>query len=68
MAAYPASYRFFFTFIVPIAFLTTVPAETLLGRGEPMWIMGSMFLAIGLLYVSNQFWRFALKFYTSASS
>jgi ABC-2 type transport system permease protein len=68
MAAYPASYRFFFTFIVPIAFLTTVPAETLLGRGEPMWIMGSMFLAIGLLYASNQFWRFALKFYTSASS
>ncbi len=68
MAAYPASYRFFFTFIVPIAFLTTVPAETLLGRGDPMWIMGSMFLAIGLLYASNQFWRFALKFYTSASS
>jgi ABC-2 type transport system permease protein len=68
MAAYPASYRFFFTFIVPIAFLTTVPAETLLGRGEAIWILGSMFLAIGLLYVSNQFWRFALKFYTSASS
>jgi len=27
-----------------------------------------MFLAIGLLFASNQFWRFALKFYTSASS
>ena len=68
MAAYPASYRFFFTFIVPIAFLTTVPAETLLGRGEPVWIIGSIFLAIALLYASNQFWRFALRFYTSASS
>ncbi len=33
-----------------------------------MWIMGSMFLAIGLLFVSNRFWRFALRFYTSASS
>jgi ABC-2 type transport system permease protein len=68
MVAYPASYRFFFTFVVPIAFLTTVPAETLLGRGEPIWIIGSMFLAITLLYASHQFWRFALRFYTSASS
>ena len=68
MVAYPASYRFFFTFVVPIAFLTTVPAETLLGRGEAIWIIGSMFLAIALLYASHQFWRFALRFYTSASS
>lgn len=68
MAAYPASYRFFFTFVIPIAFLTTVPSETLLGRGEAIWIIGSMFLAIGLLYTSNRFWRFALRFYTSASS
>ncbi len=68
MAAYPASYRFFFTFIVPIAFLTTVPSEALLGRAEPVWILGSMFLAIALLYASNKFWRFALRFYTSASS
>jgi ABC-2 type transport system permease protein len=68
MVAYPASYRFFFTFVVPIAFLTTVPAETLLGRGESIWIIGSMLLAIALLYSSHQFWRFALRFYTSASS
>ncbi|MBD2178918.1 ABC-2 family transporter protein [Pseudanabaena sp. FACHB-1998] len=68
MAAYPASYRFFFTFIVPIAFLTTVPSEALLGRAEPVWILGSMFLAIALLYASNKFWKFALRFYTSASS
>jgi len=68
MAAYPASYRFFFTFVVPIAFLTTVPAEALLGRGEAVWIIGSSFLAIVLLYASNKFWKFALKFYTSASS
>ena len=68
MVAYPAPYRFFFTFVVPIAFLTTVPAETLLGRGEAIWIIGSMCLAIALLYASHQFWRFALRFYTSASS
>lgn len=55
MAAYPTSYRFFFTFVVPIAFLTTVPAEALLGRGEAIWTAGSIFLAIALLYASHKF-------------
>lgn len=68
MVAYPAAYRFFFTFIVPVAFLTTVPAETMLGRGDILWIAGSGILAIALLFASRYFWQFALRFYTSASS
>lgn len=68
MAAYPVAYRFFFTFIVPVAFLTTVPAETLLNRVQAGWILGSGMLAVILLLVSRSFWRFALRFYTSASS
>ncbi|WP_445313655.1 ABC transporter permease [Microcoleus vaginatus] len=68
MAAYPAAYRFFFTFVVPVAFLTTVPAEAMLGRGEIVWLAGAGILAIGLLYFSRYFWQFALRFYTSASS
>ncbi|WP_341733659.1 ABC transporter permease [Microcoleus sp. EPA2] len=68
MVAYPAAYRFFFTFIVPVAFLTTVPAETMLGRGDILWIAGAGILAIALLFASRYFWQFALRFYTSASS
>ncbi|MER3433814.1 MAG: ABC transporter permease [Leptolyngbya sp. ERB_1_1] len=68
MAAYPIAYQFFFTFIVPVAFLTTIPAEAMLGRTEFSWIIGAGFLAIALLFVSRFFWRFALRFYTSASS
>ncbi len=68
IAAYPATYRFFFTFIVPVAFLTTVPAEAMLGRGQWLWTLGSGGLAIALLGCSHLFWRFALRFYTSASS
>jgi ABC-2 type transport system permease protein len=68
IGAYPPAYRFFFTFVVPVAFLTTVPAQTLLGRGDPMWIVGGGCLAIVLLFLSNRFWQFALRFYTSASS
>jgi ABC-2 type transport system permease protein len=68
IGAYPPAYRFFFTFVVPVTFLTTVPAETLLGRGNPAWIAGGGCLAAVLLLLSSYFWRFALRFYTSASS
>jgi ABC-2 type transport system permease protein len=68
MAAYPAAYRFFFTFVVPVAFFTTVPAEAMLGRGDLVWISGAGVLAIALLCASRYFWQFALRFYTSASS
>ena len=68
MVAYPTAYRFFFTFVVPVAFLTTVPAEAMLGRVQVGWIVGAAVLALGLLLVSRVFWGFALRFYTSASS
>lgn len=68
LVAYPVAYRLFFTFVVPVAFLTTVPAETLLGRAQWPWLVGSALLAVGLLVGSHLFWRFALRFYTSASS
>lgn len=66
--AYPAAYRVFFTFVVPVAFLTTVPAQVLLGQSSLSWLIGAVFLAGFLFFVSTWFWRFALRFYTSASS
>ena len=65
---YPAVYRIFFTFIVPVAFLTTVPARTMIGRSDPIWLLGSALLALALFQTSKWFWTFALRFYTSASS
>jgi len=68
MAAYPVAYRFFFTFVVPVAFLTTVPAQVILGQSVGQGLAIAMLLALGLLACSHYFWRFALRFYTSASS
>jgi ABC-2 type transport system permease protein len=68
VVAYPSAYRVFFTFVMPIAFLTTVPAQIFLGRGEWLWMLASGGLAIALLQFSRWFWQFALRFYTSASS
>jgi ABC-2 type transport system permease protein len=68
MAAYPASYRMFFTFVVPVAFLTTVPAEVILGRLSWQSMGWSGLTAVVLFCLSSWVWRFALRFYTSASS
>ncbi|MTJ09087.1 ABC transporter permease [Anabaena sp. UHCC 0204] len=68
ISAYPATYRLFFTFIVPVVFLTTVPAQIILGQIQFTWLIGTVFLAILLFFISTRFWRFALRFYTSASS
>jgi ABC-2 type transport system permease protein len=68
MAAYPAAFRFFFTFVVPVAFLTTIPAEAMLGRSQLSGMIGAGVLALVLFFISTRFWRFALRFYTSASS
>ena len=68
IVAYPMSYRIFFTFIIPVTFLTTVPAQMILGRTEPTWLIGSAVLAVVLFQISRSFWHFALRFYTSASS
>lgn len=68
VVAYPTAYRFFFTFIIPVTFLTTIPAQAFLSQVESHWIVAAVGLAIALLLISNRFWRFALRFYTSASS
>lgn len=68
IAAYPTAYRVFFTFVVPVAFLTTIPAQAMLGESQLIWLIGSVILSIILFLISTWFWRFALRFYTSASS
>lgn len=68
IVAYPAAYRVFFTFVIPVAFLTTVPAETMLARSQVGWSIGAGVLATVLFFAASKFWSFALRFYTSASS
>lgn len=68
MDAYPVAYRFFFTFVVPVAFLTTVPAEATLGRSALWWSLGGFGLAGATFLGARAFWRYALRSYTSASS
>jgi ABC-2 type transport system permease protein len=67
--ALPAgAYRFVFTFIVPVALLTTVPARVALAREAGHWLLYSAVFAFGAFTFSRAFWRHALRSYTSASS
>jgi len=68
VAAYPPGLRLLFTTLLPIAFLTTVPAEALLGRAEPLWMLASVLVASLALAASRLLWQQALRHYTSASS
>jgi len=64
----PGAYRFVFTFVVPVALLTTVPAEVALGRTEATGLSLACVFALSALGASRLLWRFALRHYTSASS
>jgi ABC-2 type transport system permease protein len=66
--AYPPALRVLFTLVLPVAFLTTVPAQALLGTAAPHWIGGSLLAAVIALTLSRLIWRWALRHYTSASS
>jgi ABC-2 type transport system permease protein len=60
--------RIFMTFIIPIAFVTTVLAEVILGRITPAFVFYGWVFAIVLFIACTRFWRFAVSRYSSASS
>ncbi len=65
---FPFWVRVLLTFIVPIAFITTVPASVLLGRLNAEFVLYSIGIAAILFVASSLFWRFAVRHYSSASS
>jgi ABC-2 type transport system permease protein len=68
VSLYPAWLRFGLTFLVPVAFATTVPAEALTGRLDAQTSLGALALAAGLLVASRLFWRAGVRHYSGASA
>lgn len=56
------------TFVIPIAFITSIPASALLGLLNPNEILIGIALALLLLFGTNRLWNFAIRSYASASS
>jgi len=65
---YPGWLRFALTFIVPIAFAVTVPAEGLTGRLTTSTLWLAVGLSISLLAISRFFWNYGLRHYSGASA
>jgi len=53
---------------LPVAFLTTFPAEALLGRGEARLLVVAPLVAVMAVGAATGVWRFALRSYSGASS
>lgn len=62
------AWRFFFTFIIPVAIMTTFPAMALLGRLSPRTTLLTVGGSLVMLVISRLIWRAAIRNYTSASS
>jgi len=68
VGVYPGWLRYSVTFLVPVAFAVTVPAEALTSRLH--W--GTLAVAVGfaalLFTLTRWFWRFGLRHYSGASA
>lgn len=68
VSIYPGWLQLVLTFLVPVAFAVTIPAETFTGRSS----LGLMGFAVGLtavlFFVANRVWRWGLSNYSGASA
>ena len=65
---YPGWLRFSVTFLVPIAFAVTVPAEAVTSRLDWQTFVLAAVFAIVFFAFTRWFWRFGLRNYTGASA
>lgn len=65
---YPGWLRISVTFLVPIAFAITVPAEAVTSRLEWETVLLALAFAVVLFAFTRWWWRFGLRHYTGASA
>jgi ABC-2 type transport system permease protein len=68
VSLYPGWLRYGLTFVVPVAFATTVPVEALTNRLGWVTLLAAVALAMFLLAVSRLFWKLGLKHYSGTSA
>lgn len=65
---YPPWIRYGLTYLIPLAFLTTIPAGSLVGRADPVSVGTGVVAAAVSLAAASAFWRFGLSRYSGASA
>jgi ABC-2 type transport system permease protein len=54
--------------VIPVGVIVSIPARALLNPPNYFYLLWPLVLAPVLIYFSHRFWKFALRFYSSASS
>jgi ABC-2 type transport system permease protein len=65
---YPRWLRTGLTFLVPVAFAVTVPAEALTSRLTPLTLLGTLGLTLLFVVLARVVWRLGLRNYSGASA
>lgn len=65
---YPGWLQMMLTFLVPITFAVTVPAQALTGRLTGQTLLLAVLVAGALFALARWFWRFGIRFYAGASA
>ncbi|MEX2160400.1 MAG: ABC-2 family transporter protein [Anaerolineales bacterium] len=65
---YPDWLRIGLTYLIPVAFAVTVPAEALTGRLTPTLLAATFVFTVAVAFLARKIWFFGLKFYSGASA
>jgi viologen exporter family transport system permease protein len=68
IGVYPGWLRYSMTYLVPIGFAVTVPAQAMTGRLHWTTVVTALGFAAALTVFTRWFWRFGLKRYSGASA
>jgi ABC-2 type transport system permease protein len=68
VSIYPGWLRFALTFLIPVAFAITVPAQALAGRLSWKVLLGGILFAAALFAAARAFWRIGIRHYSGASA
>jgi len=68
VSIYPQWLRVGLTFIIPVAFAVTIPANALTSRLTPLILVGTFVLTIFFVILARYIWRKGLKNYSGASA
>jgi ABC-2 type transport system permease protein len=68
ISIYPRWLRFSLTFLIPIAFAVTIPAEALTNRLTPLALLGTFGLTVLMLALARLVWFLGARHYSGASA
>lgn len=65
---YTGFVHFAFTYIIPITFITTIPAQLINGKTGLLSLFGLLVFTIAIFLIARSFFYYAVRSYSSASS